>query len=148
MLDNSLLLEYNRREQRERQPEGWKVWDMYIRLGEIPEDEKSINWYKVSLADQRDFSWAFENYGYTAALREITNLEEAQEIGVSVFEATEEGEPIFRNKQQEDSFRSYTKEGRKAYIVAGDVVGYGADSEPLIKNIRIIEEVNLDNVTI
>lgn len=37
----------------------------------------------------------------------------------------------------------YNYKNRKSYLVEGDLVGYGTDGEPLIKNTKIIKEINL-----
>lgn len=50
--------------------------EKYLRLGEIPTNEKSINWYKVKLDQQRDFSWALEHYGIDDAYNMIRNLDD------------------------------------------------------------------------
>lgn len=115
---------------------------MYLRFGEIPENEQSINWWKVRLADQEDFSWTYREYGYEYALDCIRNLDEALEDGVSVFELDENGTPVLENDALRTTYESYlSRKDRKAYIVDGDEVGKGADNEPLLKNVRIIEEV-------
>lgn len=112
----------------------------YIRFGEIPKDEKSINWWKVSLDDQADFSWELERYGYEEAVKCISK--KCFENGVSVFEIGEDGNPILKNENLEKAYNSYTKDGRKAYIVTGNKVGNGADEEPVIKNVKILKEYN------
>ena len=112
----------------------------YLRFGEIPENEKSINWYKVSLDDQRDFSWALENYGYKDALRQIRNLDEVLEDGVSAFEIDENNNPILSTEELKNTYNSYTG-NRKSYLVEGDEIGRGTDGEPLIVNIKVLEEV-------
>lgn len=112
----------------------------YLRFGEIPENEKSINWYKVSLDDQRDFSWALENYGYKDALRQIRNLDEVMEKGVSVFELNENNQPVLNTESLKNTYNSYN-DSRKMYIVVGDEIGRGVDGEPLIVNIKVLEEI-------
>lgn len=111
----------------------------YLRFGEIPPNEKSINWWKVSLDEQAAFSWAYENYGYEDAIRHIENPDGVFELGVAVFELDENNEPILTNDNLKKLFNSLKGE-RKAYIVSGDEVGRGADDEPLLRNIQIIEE--------
>lgn len=115
----------------------------YLRFGEIPKNEKSINWWKVSLDEQSDFTWALENYGYEDALKQIKNIDKVLEAGVSVFELNENGQPVLKNKKLENLYTSYLKECRKSYIVSGEVVGYGADDEPLIANVEIIEQFDM-----
>ncbi len=31
----------------------------------------------------------------------------------------------------------------KCFLVSGDLVGYGTDGEPLIKNVKILQTINL-----
>lgn len=112
----------------------------YLRFGEIPACEKSINWWKVSLDEQADFSWSLENFGYDDAIRQIKDLDSVLEDGVSVFELDDDEHPVLKNENLKKLYNSYIKQGRKAYIVSGEVVGYGADDEPLIVNIEILGE--------
>lgn len=112
----------------------------YLRFGEIPANEKSINWWKVSFDDQSDFSWALENFGYSEAIRMIKNLDDVLESGVSVFELDENEQPVLENDSMKKLYNSYIKQERKSYIVSGEVVGYGAENEPLIVDVKILEE--------
>lgn len=102
---------------------------MYIRFGEIPEDEMST----------------------------IFNRGEAigKEIGVSVFYATEINgnyHIVLQNPIKEQTFNTlhslfYSSIGcfeyKKTYLVDGDLVGFGSDNEPLLKNVRVISEINI-----
>lgn len=115
---------------------------MYLRFGEIPENEQSINWWKVRLSDQEAFSWAYKAYGYEEALNCIRNLDEALEDGVSAFEIDENGNPVLGNDALKATYESYlSRKDRKVYLVDGDEIGKGADNEPLLKNVRILKEV-------
>lgn len=114
----------------------------YLRLGEIPKNERSINWFKVSLDNQADFSWELENgFGYESAIRNIENYDEVLEDGVSVFEIDENDAPIFRNDNLKNTYEDKMARNCAAYIVEGDMVAYGCDGEPLIRNVRIIKEI-------
>lgn len=73
----------------------------YIRFGEIPTNQKSINYFTKN-----------------------------NENGVSVFD----GNLSLIN------LRQINRIGTKAYIVTGDEVGIGNDGEPLLSNVKIIEE--------
>lgn len=110
----------------------------YLRLGGIPTNERSINWYKVSLDDQAGFSWALDVYGYEAALREISNLEEVLEDGVSVFELDEEGNPVLENEELRKTYEDYIGRGYEKTYVTGDIAGRGDSGEPLLRNIKVI----------
>ena len=43
----------------------------YLRFGEIPKDEKSINFLKMSNQQKDDFSWAMNTFGIDEALNEV-----------------------------------------------------------------------------
>lgn len=109
----------------------------YLRYGEIPPNEKSINWYKVKLDDQRDFSWALEAYGIEDAYRMIRNLDEAFENGVSVFELDENDNPILNTEELVKDYER--RKGTRSYIVTGDKIGVGNSGEPLIINIQVLQ---------
>lgn len=82
----------------------------YIRFGEVPENEKSINYF------ENDY-----------------------EIGVSVFDEN----LSLSNLRLISSLA--VRIGQKAYIVEGEEVGIGNDGEPLIVNVKIIEEFKYSN---
>lgn len=104
----------------------------YIRIGEIPENERSSIWHG--------------------------DVKIGEEKGVSVYDCTfRDGRyyilmpPFFKEgigityeglMQEVVNFRYKTDSQRKVYLVKGDLVGYGSDGEPLLKNIKI-----LDNIT-
>ena len=112
---------------------------MFLRIGEIPENEMSINWMKVKLDDQRDFDWALKPYGYDEAVKFIRNLDDVLEKGVSVFEIDECNNPILSNEKLRKSYES--RKDRKMYLVNCDVVGIGQDGEPLLRNATIVKEL-------
>lgn len=122
----------------------------YIRYGEIPENEKSINFIKLSFDENADFTYFFENgmnriEALKAACKRRINsgkitLDDILEPGVSVFNADENGNPIIENEAQRISLETRLKQNKKAYIVTGEEVGKGQDEEPLIINIEIIEK--------
>jgi hypothetical protein len=93
---------------------------IYIRFGFIPRNEES----KIHCGD------VFIGH----------------EIGVSVYEAVQRGEKIHIILPQCSYSACVSLSGcleRKARIVTGDVVGVGSDSEPLLKNIDIVQELGL-----
>lgn len=124
----------------------------YLRLGNIPKFERSINFIKLTPSMREDM-WLCEcpwdEIDRLANLERIADLKpvwsnvdknEIFEAGVSVFEIDENGEPVLNDDQIRQSYH-YRKNTCKAYIVTGDVVGRGADGEPLLKNIKIVKEV-------
>lgn len=112
---------------------------MFLRFGEIPENERSINWMKVKFDDQRDFEWALESHSFEDALGMIRNLEDVLESGLSVFEIDQNYNPVLSNEKLQKSYNSRLGK-KKMYLVDGDVVGTGQDGEPLIRNVKIIKE--------
>lgn len=102
---------------------------MYIRFGEIPENELSSIFSRGECI--------------------------GKEKGVSVFYATEINgnyHIVLQNPITEQTFNTlhslfYSSIGcfeyKKTYLVDGDLVGFGSDNEPLLKNVRVISEINI-----
>lgn len=124
----------------------------YLRFGEIPENEQSINWMSMSFRQQEDYIYDLNYNGGNrlAALKKSVpeHYLNKLELGVSVFELNEKtGTPIFNNEQQVKDFHGYTEENRVAYIVTGDeLMERGYDNEPLLHNIHIIRTLNADEL--
>lgn len=124
----------------------------YLRLGEIPENEQSINWMFMSFRQQEDYEYELYYNGGNrlAALRKVVpNYINKLELGVSVFEFDEiTNTPIFKNEQQAKDFRGYMSENRVAYIVTGDeIMERGYDDEPLLHNIHILHILSAEEFT-
>jgi len=96
---------------------------MYLRFGDIPEDECSRIYRGEDCV--------------------------GNEIGVSVYDSTvdEFGNvsvclPLPLNRNTLDTFRHLVEyENRPCYLVEGRVVGRGSDNEPLIQNVKIVKKV-------
>ena len=96
---------------------------MFIRFGEIPENERS------------------------GIFRGEDSI--GEEIGVSVYDANIDevgnvsvGIPLPLTKSTLDTFIGFVEyQNRKCYLVDGEVVGRGADGEPLIQNVKVIKEI-------
>lgn len=109
----------------------------YIRFGEIPPDERSI----IGNGCVGD--------GY---------LPIGKEKGVSVWNCVViDGEyhlaaPLHYNRNTYGDFTHWAfpsqccgcREYEKIYVVTGDEVGKGADNEPLLRNVQIVEELPYD----
>ena len=106
----------------------------YIRFGEIPKNEQSINFLKMTIDESESFSWALDALGADAAYSEYVP-EKVLENGTSVFKIGKNGMPILENLRQANSLA--LRIGKPAYIVSGDEVGTGNDGEPLVQNIKI-----------
>ena len=99
---------------------------MYIRFGKFPEDERSkITWRQVKLG---------------------------KENGVSVWDCCElRGKyhiilPDKINGNTLADLQHYISNCYDdAYLVDGDLFGYGTDGEPVIRNVRIIKKLSSDN---
>lgn len=103
---------------------GKKKNNIFIRFGEIPENERSGIYVGEDLVSYED--------------------------GVSVFPAFYDsdknvciGITIPVTKTSLYTLQSLVEyESRPCYLVSGDVIGRGADNEPLIKNVKIIEKID------
>lgn len=89
----------------------------YIRFGEIPIYERSINY----------FTYLYED-------------------GVSVFNIDTNGEIEINNMRLISSLLNRLHE--KAYLVKGIEIGNGNDNEPLLRDVKIIEEITIDRIKI
>ena len=107
---------------------------VYLRFGEIPPEEKSIDFIKLSLDDNSDFSYFLDVGDIDAAYRCIP--EHCYEKGVSVFALDEERNPILSNEKLKADYDLRIKRGEKNSFVTGEEVGFGRDGEPLLINIR------------
>lgn len=111
----------------------------FLRLGEIPPNKKSINFLKLTFAQNEDFSFDLEMGCVDSAFNSIP--EDAFEEGLSVFKINEDEMPILENIQLIDSFLQRLESA--TYIVYGDIVGTGNDGEPLI-NVNSFEKIEIN----
>jgi len=100
-----------------------EIVNHYIRFGEIPKDEMSGIWHHGVFA--------------------------GKELGVSVYSCVEINNkyhiiiPLPCSEDTISTLHSFlTDADRNVYLVSGDVVGYGSDNEPLLKNIHIINDIS------
>lgn len=112
----------------------------YFRFGNIPKNEKSICWFKLSFDQQSDISYALKcGESLDDALQAAgVDTEDVFEIGVSVFRMDADGLPEIQNLQQLVSMVS--RIGQTAYTMTGEQVGTGTDAEPLITRIENVTE--------
>lgn len=111
----------------------------FIRYGEIPPGERSINFIKMSLDDNADFTHECK---YNPVVAYSFVKEKDLEIGVSCFYADKDELPIIENEKQQKSYEIRIKEKCVAYLVSGNEVGKGIDGEPLIRDIKIIKKIS------
>lgn len=107
----------------------------YLRFGEIPPGEKSVNYLKMSGKEKDQFNLILED-SPEEAFDLIGN--DQKEAGVSVFEIGTDGFPIFENLKQAASFCCRAGE-LPAFEVTGQEVGKGQDGEPLICGVKKIK---------
>ena len=118
---------------------------MYFRFGKIPENEKSLNWFRLSFREQEDVSFALsmgddlENALWKARVDE--DRDGLFENGVSAFKADEDGMPIIENLQQLVSMAE--RIGKTAYTMTGEEVGKGTDGEPIVRNVSNVKESSM-----
>lgn len=108
----------------------------YIRFGEVPQNEKSVNFLKLTFDQQDDFSFACDMVGYDEAVKRLP--ESCFEPGISAFEAVD-GMPDLLNMRLVSSLSNRLEDS--AYLVEGEEVGRGNDGEPLLKNVKIIRKL-------
>lgn len=111
---------------------------VYLRFGEIPQGEKSIDFIKLSLDDNSDFSYFLSIGNINAAYNCIPS--NCYEKGVSVFELDEDRKPILNNENLKRDYEFRVNRGDKMLFVTGEEVGRGRSGEPLIINIKEIKE--------
>ena len=113
---------------------------MYLRFGEVPKNRKSINFLKMSIKQQEDFTFFCENGDMEEAYACVP--ESAYEAGLSVFEMNAEKMPVISNLQLVTSLLSRIDD--VIYEVSGEEIGKGNDGEPLINNVKIEKTVQID----
>lgn len=108
----------------------------YLRFGEIPEGGKSINFLRLSFAENEAFTEKLNTSGYSEAVAGLPA--HCFEPGLSVFEMDADGLPVLSNINLVRSLS--VRIGAPVYEITGKVAGTGADGEPLLKNIKIIKK--------
>lgn len=111
--------------------------EKYLRFGKIPPSEKSINFIKLSLDDNSDFSY-FLSLGLIDEAYACIPAD-CFEAGVSVFEIDENNNPILENESQKKDYNLRIKRGEIAFLVEGRRIGTGQSGEPLIINIKTLD---------
>lgn len=124
----------------------------YFRLGEIPKNERSIAFNKMTFDQVDSVSCLLDTGELEQAYAEVPK--DALEPGVSVFDLDGDDCPNLNNIRLVRSFCARLGGGKdflgkviaphSAYIVSGDEVARGHDGEPLIRNVRILEKLDTD----
>lgn len=95
----------------------------YVRFGDIPEDEESTVWFNDEMVRKEKGVSV-----YHAIVDECGNVSVAL-----TFPVTKTTLYTFQYLIEYDK--------RPCYLVTGDCVGRGEDNEPLLKNVKIIREI-------
>lgn len=112
----------------------------YIRFGEIPPNEKSINFIKLSFDDNSYFTYSIDHGDISVAYECVPA--DAFEPGVSVFDCHSDFLPILVNLRQIRSLLG--RINCPCYVVTGDQVGTGQDGEPLIRGVKIVKKIEIE----
>jgi len=94
---------------------------IYVRFGEIPTDEQSEIW--------------------------CGDVKIGKEKGVSVYEALQDDNGKINILMPKLTYSACVSLSgcieRKSYIITGELVGMGSDAEPLLRNCKLLKEINL-----
>lgn len=97
---------------------------LYIRFGDIPENEKSCVWNNDDKIGEEEG---------VSVYPAIIDADGTISIGLSL--------PITETTLY--TFQGFLQyQDRECWLVAGDLVGRGTDNEPLIKNVRKIQKIH------
>ena len=108
---------------------------IFLRLGEIPNNEKSINFLKMTNEQNDNYTYMLDTYGYDEALTFVP--ENAFENGVSCFDFKNDM-PVLDSIELLRSFCARITD--IGYIIEAEQVGKGWDGEPLVKNVNLIKQ--------
>lgn len=100
----------------------------YLRFGEIPQNGKSINFFKMTNQQNEDFTFALKMRDLEEAYENVPD--DAYEAGLSVFKIDANGLPEIKNMRLIVSLCARLDE--PVYIVTGKEIGLGNDKEPLV----------------
>lgn len=117
----------------------------YIRFGEIPKCEKSVNFIKLSFDESAGFNYEIEqgNIGEAYDLAPSDALED----GVSVFDCNGDSFlPVLSNLRLVKSLLARLDSA--IYLVEGEEVGRGQDGEPLIRSVTIVKKRRIKKETL
>ena len=112
----------------------------YLRFGDVPPSEKSVNFIKLSFLQKEAFSYSID-HGDTAGAYDCIP-DDAFEPGVSVFDCHDDFLPILSNLRQIRSLLG--RINYPCYVVTGDQVGTGQDGEPLIRGVKIVKKMEIE----
>lgn len=108
----------------------------YIRFGEVPKSEKSVNFINLSFDESANFNYEVEQGNIDEAYSLIPP--DALEDGVSVFDCDKHSIPILSSLRLVKSLLARLDSA--IYLVEGEEVGRGQDGEPLIRSVTIVKK--------
>lgn len=108
----------------------------YIRIGEVPNDEKSIIFKNgIRIGEESGVS----------VYNTILNFQDGRYHIVMPSPFKEgQGRTYECLIQQVTQYRLKIGRPRKIYLVIGDEVGKGSDGEPLLRNVKVIKDITKD----
>ena len=105
----------------------------YIRIGELPEDGKSKIWRSGEQIGEENgiscYECMFSNERWNIILPSPIN--EAKIL--SLYGLLSQLGLLYK-----------VTDPQKAYLVEGELIGHGTDNEPLLKNVKILEDITKD----
>lgn len=117
----------------------------YIRFGEVPKSEKSVNFIKLSFDESAGFNYEVEQGNIDEAYDLVSP--DALEDGVSVFDCDKHSMmPILSNLRLVKSLLARLDSA--IYLVEGEEVGRGQDGEPLIRSVTIVKKRRIKKETL
>lgn len=105
----------------------------YIRIGEIPLDERS----KIHLGNE-------DRYELGVSVWNAVKLEDGYHLVAPIHGNSCTYTDFIADAFPEEWYGKSLPYTLKIYVVTGDEVGRGSDNEPLLKNVKIIEELPYD----
>ena len=98
----------------------------FVRIGNIPNDQKSNIYHRGDVVGQEKGVSAWHsvriNGKWQIAIPNPCTESTVDSIHGCLLEAIVSGQPV--------------------YLVSGEIVGYGSDGEPLLKNVVVLEDIN------
>ena len=105
----------------------------YIRIGEIPLDERS----KIHLGDE-------DRYEEGVSVWNAVKLEDGYHLVAPIHGNSCTYTDFIADAFPEEWYGKSLPDTLKIYVVTGDEVGRGSDNEPLLRNVKILEELPYD----
>ena len=106
---------------------------IYIRIGEIPVDERS----KIHLGEK-------EKYEEGVSVWDAVKLEDGFHLVAPLHGNSYTYTDFIAHAFPEEWYGKLLPNTLKIYVVTGDEIGKGSDNEPLLRNVKILKELSWD----